>query len=62
MWDAWRIREMHAKFWWEKDEKRHRIEHLFVIRRTVLKQRLKKYHGRKSSGFLWLRVETSGQR
>jgi len=53
---------MHTKFWWEKDEKRGRIEHLVVNRRTVLKQGLKKYKERRSSGFLWLRVETNGQR
>jgi hypothetical protein len=45
-----------------KDEKRDRKEELVVNRRTVLKQRLKKYNGRKWSGFLWLKVETSGQR
>jgi hypothetical protein len=38
---------MHTKFWWEKDEKRDRIEHLVVNWRTVLKQELKKYKERK---------------
>lgn len=48
----WRRREMHTKFWWEKDEKRVPIQQLVVNPRIVLKQRLKKYSGRKSRGFL----------
>lgn len=51
----------HTKFWWEKVEKIDRIKHQDGKRRIVLKQRLKKYNWRKSRGFLWLKVETSGQ-
>ena len=51
---------MHTKFWWGKEEKGDRIEHLVVNRRTLLKQRLiKKFNGEirvDSSGLGWRQV------
>jgi len=50
---------MHTKFWWGKEEKGDRIEHLVVNRRTLLKQRLKKFNGETrvdSSGLGWRQV------
>jgi hypothetical protein len=51
---------MHVGFWWESQKKRDHQEDLKVGGRIMLKRILDKWDGVVWTGFIWLRIGTSG--
>jgi hypothetical protein len=60
MWHAWKIREMHTKFWSQNLKGRDHVEDLDVDGRIILQCILGTYDGKVWTGFIWLRVGTGG--
>jgi hypothetical protein len=54
-------REMHTKFWWEDLKERDQQEDLDPGRRIILKCISKKQDVKVWTGFIWLRIGTSGR-
>jgi hypothetical protein len=52
---------MHTKFWSEDPKERDHSEDVDVGKRVILDWILKNYVVRAWSGFIWLRVGTSGR-
>jgi hypothetical protein len=61
MWHVWRTGDVHTGFWWKRLRKRNYLEDLNVCGSIILKWIIKKYGGRTWTGFIWLRIATSGR-
>jgi hypothetical protein len=53
---------MPRRFWRGGIKKRGDTEDIGIEVRTILKCMLKKWDGRAQTGFIWLRIGTSGRR
>jgi hypothetical protein len=51
---------MHAKFWFENLKRRDYLEDLDIDGSIILKRMLEKWGGKVWTGFIWLRIGTSG--
>jgi hypothetical protein len=60
MWPVWGRGEVHTGFWWETLRDLGHLEDVGVYGRIILKWVFKKYVGRLWTGFMWLRIGTSG--
>jgi hypothetical protein len=52
---------MHKKFWTENLKGRGHVEGLDIDGRIILRWLLRKLGGKVWTGFMWIRIETSGQ-
>jgi hypothetical protein len=56
---TWGRREIHIEFWLGNLKERDYLDDLEVDGNVILKLILKKEYGRKSTGFMWLRIVVS---
>jgi hypothetical protein len=53
-------RVIHRRYWWESQKERDHYEYLDVGERIIIKWNLQKYYGVLWTGFIWLKIRTSG--
>jgi hypothetical protein len=59
----WHVRErkrMHTGFWWKREKEIDHYEDIDAVWRIILKLMSEKYDGMVWTGFIWLRIGTSG--
>jgi hypothetical protein len=57
----WETRKTHTKLWYENLKGREHSEELGVDGKTISERILEKHGGKVWTGFIWLRIGTSGE-